>query len=51
MKDDEYENYADAIEYLTPYYDKLSANLKKICDSSQTMKFVSKDGSVMTIDG
>ncbi len=29
MKEDEYENYADAISYMTPYYDKLSLSLKK----------------------
>lgn len=51
MKDDEYENYADAIEYLTPYYDKLSANLKELCDSSQTMRFICHDWSVLNLDG
>jgi hypothetical protein len=43
MKDDEYENYADAIEYLTPYYDELSHKLKNISDKSESMKFICND--------
>jgi len=50
MKDDEYENYADAIEYKTPYYDELSLKLKNICDSSNSMRFICNDGSVMNIE-
>jgi len=49
MKEDEYENYADAISYMTPYYDKLSLSLKNLSDNAETMKFVSHDGSVMNI--
>jgi len=43
MKDDEFENYADAIEYLTPYYDEISGKLKEICDKANIMKFISND--------
>ena len=50
MKEDEYENYADAIEYKTPYYDELSWKLKELCDNSDTMRFVSRDGSIMNIE-
>ena len=50
MKDDEYENYADAIEYLTPYYDKISAKLKEICDKANIMKFISNDWSIFKIE-
>lgn len=50
MKIDEYENYADAIEYKTPYYDELSNKLKEICDNNQTMKFVCHDWSVLNIE-
>lgn len=50
MKNDEYENYADAIEYLTPYYDKLSLKLKDVCDNAKNMKFVCHDWSILNID-
>jgi len=51
MKEDEYENYVDAIKYMTPYYDELSLKLKNISDNSQTMRFISNDGSELIIDG
>ncbi len=50
MKDDEYENYADAIEYKTPYYDKLSLKLKEICDNAETLKVICHDWSVLNIE-
>lgn len=43
--DNQIENYADAIEYKTPYYDKLSEKLKYISDSSNQLKIISKDKS------
>ena len=51
MNDNEYENYADSIEYLTPYYDRISKELKDISDKSKTMKFICQDWSTMVIDG
>jgi aminopeptidase len=50
MKDTEYENYADAIEYLTPYYDDLSLKLKILSDKSNLMKFVCNDWSTMVVE-
>jgi hypothetical protein len=43
MKESEYENYANAIEYKTPYYNKLSNTLKEISDNAETMKFICHD--------
>lgn len=50
MKDSEYENYADSIEYLTPYYEELSAKLKTLSDNTKTMKIISNDWSILKID-
>ena len=51
MKDDQYENYADAISYMTPYYNELSNKLKEITDVADSMKFVCYDWSIMNISG
>ena len=51
MKDNEYENYSDAIKYMTPYYNELSTKLKKISDNSDSMKFVCNDWSTLVISG
>ncbi len=50
MKDDEYETYADAITYMTPYYDELWAKLKTLSDNSKTKTFICKDGSTLKIE-
>jgi len=41
--DDQIENYIDAIEYKTPYFEELSAKLKKISDKADSLIIVSKD--------
>ena len=41
------ENYADAIEYRTPYYEELSKKLKEISDNSDTLKIISKDWNIL----
>jgi len=50
MKETEYENYADAIEYMTPYYDELSWKLKELCDNVDSMKFICNNWSELTIE-
>ena len=50
MKDDEIENYADAIEYRTPYYEQLSQSLKDKADKAETMKIECHDGSVFLLE-
>ncbi len=51
IKEHEIENYADAIEYKTPYYEELSNKLKKLSDKADTMKFICNDGSKLEITG
>ena len=51
MRDDETENYADAISYRTPYYEELSEKLKKISDKAESMTFICNDWSTMKIEG
>ena len=51
MKGDEYETYADAISYMTPYYDEISNKLKDLADNAEEMKFICHNWSVMTIKG
>lgn len=51
IKDYEIENYADSIEYKTPYYDKLSEKLKEITDNADNMKIVCNDWSELNIFG
>lgn len=48
--DNQVENYADAIEYKTPYYEELWDKLKKISDSANSMTFICNDWSVMKVD-
>jgi hypothetical protein len=43
IKDSEIENYANAIEYRTPFYNELSAKLKEKCDKADTMIIKSKN--------
>ncbi len=43
ISDKQVENYADAIEYKTPYYEKLSKKLKQISDNANTLKIISKN--------
>ncbi len=47
IKDNEIENYIDAIEYKTPYYEKLSKKLKEISDNSNSLKIISKDWNIL----
>jgi len=49
IKDDEIENYADAIEYKTPYYINLSDKLKTLSDNAKTMTFICNDWSKLEI--
>ena len=50
IKDNETENYADAIEYKTNYYDEIWNKLKNISDNAKAMKFVCIDWSTLNID-
>ncbi len=50
IKDDEIENYADSIEYKTPYYDKLSDKLKEISDKAKVLKIETNDGSILILE-
>ena len=43
IKDEEIETYANAIEYKTPFYVKLSNNLKQKFDKADKVEFVSKN--------
>lgn len=43
IKDEEIETYANAIEYRTPFYVKLSNNLKQKFDKADKVEFVSKN--------
>ncbi len=47
IRENEIENYADVIEYKTPYYKKLSEKLKKISDWAKSLKIVSKDRNII----
>jgi len=50
MKDEELENYADAIEYRTPYYIKLSNELKNISDNANTLEIECNDWSILKFE-
>ena len=50
MKDNETENYIDAIEYKTPYYNELSNNLKDLSDIANSMEIVSKSWSNLKLE-
>lgn len=50
IKDLEIENYADAIEYKTPYYNKLSNILKAKSDKATNMKIETRDGSIFLLE-
>lgn len=45
IKDDEIENYADVIEYKTPYFEELSEKLKNLSDNAESMTFICNDWS------
>ncbi len=51
IKDEEIENYISAIEYKTPYYNKLSNKLKEISDSAKTLTIISKSGDKLVFEG
>ncbi len=48
--DNQIENYADSIEYKTPYYQDLWFKLKKISDVANSMKFICNDWSILNVD-
>lgn len=48
-KDNQIENYADAIEFKTPYYKKLSNELKQLSDNAETMTFICNDWSILKV--
>lgn len=50
MKDEELENYADAITYRTPYYIELSNKLKEIADKSDELLVECNDWSILTVN-
>ena len=50
IRDNEIENYADSIEYRTPYYDDLSKKLKQKSDSANIMKIVSKNWDELILE-
>ncbi|MDP2395910.1 MAG: hypothetical protein Q8S84_02520 [bacterium] len=43
IKDDEIENYADALEYKMPYYESIANYLKSLSDKANTMTFICHD--------
>lgn len=43
IKDNQIENYIDAIEYKTPYYTELSTKLKNISDKANKLTIISKN--------
>lgn len=47
--EEQVENYADAIEYKTPYYIELWAKLKTLSDSAETMTFICNDWSTLRV--
>ncbi len=51
IKDEEIENYIDAIEYKTPYYEELSNKLKQISDNADTLKIISKNWNILEFKG
>ena len=50
LYDNQVENYADAIEYKTPYYMELWTKLKNITNKADSMKFICNDGSVLKVE-
>lgn len=50
IEDNQIENYIDAIEYKTPYYEKLSNKLKEISDNSKLLKIVSKSWEELILE-
>ena len=51
IKEQELENYADSIEYNTPYYNELSKKLKEISDNANSLKIVCKNGNTLNVEG
>jgi len=51
IKDNEIENYADVIEYKTPYFKKLSAKLKEISDNAKSLTIISKSWDKLIFEG
>lgn len=49
IKDNEIENYIDAIEYKTPYYNELSINLKNLLDNASEMEVVSSSWDLLKL--
>jgi len=50
IKDSEIENYADAIEYRTDYYDKISQWLKEKCDKAKNITLECSDWSILKME-
>lgn len=51
IKDDEIENYADALEYKMPYYESIANYLKSLSDKANTMTFICHDWSKLEVSG
>ncbi len=51
IKDDQIENYADAIEYKTPYYDQLSSALKDKLDNANKLTVETSGNWRLEIEG
>ncbi|MCD5380774.1 hypothetical protein LR004_02505 [Candidatus Gracilibacteria bacterium] len=51
MSSDQVENYIDAIEYKTPYYEALSDFMKETIDSSDTLVMRTRDGNELRVEG
>ncbi|QFR38947.1 hypothetical protein A9Q91_01800 [Candidatus Gracilibacteria bacterium 28_42_T64] len=51
IKDDQIENYADAIEYKTPYYDQLSSALKDKLDNANKLTVETSGNGRLEIEG
>lgn len=50
IKDEEIENYADAIEYKTPYYDKVANWLEEKNNKAKSIKIESKNWDILEIN-
>jgi hypothetical protein len=48
--DEQIENYADAIEYKTPYYMELWSKLKNLTDTADTMTLICNDWSILKVE-
>jgi len=51
MSSDQVENYIDAIEYKTPYYEALSDFMKEKIDSSDTLIMKTRDWNELRVEG